>query len=90
MEVRLRWIEMQIHSLKPLDGQCYPSLACFGYYYLGKKITVELLNDSPAFKGSPSTKVNILRSQMVVLIVISPLFKGYPEIKVKNHWSQWD
>ena len=90
MEVRLRWIEMQIHTLKPLDGQCYPSLARFGYYYLGKKITVELLNNSPAFKGSPLIKVNILRSQMVVFNVISPFFKGYPEIKVKNLQSQWD
>ena len=46
--------------------------------------TVEPRNNSPAFKGSPSIKVNILRSQMIVFNVISPLFKGYPEIKVKK------
>ena len=52
--------------------------------------TVEPRNNSLAFKGSPSIKVNILKSQMVVFNVISPLFKGYPEIKVKNLQSQWD
>ena len=52
--------------------------------------TVEPRNNSLAFKGSPSIKVNILRSQVVVFNVISPLFKGYPEIKVKNLQSQWD
>ena len=52
--------------------------------------TVEPRNNSLAFKGSPSIKVNILRSKMVVFKVISPLFKGYPEIKVKNLQSQWD
>jgi len=52
--------------------------------------TVEPRNNSLAFKGSPSIKVNILRSQMVVFTVISSLFKGYPEIKVKNLQSQWD
>ena len=52
--------------------------------------TVEPRNNSLVFKGSPLIKVNILRSQMVVLNVISPLFKGYPEIKVENLQSQWD
>ena len=52
--------------------------------------TVEPRNNNLAFKGSPSIKVNILRSQMVVFNVILPLFKGYPEIKVKNLQSQWD
>ena len=52
--------------------------------------TVGPRNNSLAFKGSPSIKVNILRSQMVAFNVISPLFKGYPEIKVKNLQSQWD
>ena len=52
--------------------------------------TVEPRNNSLAFKGSPSMKVNILRSQMVVFNVISPLFKDYPEIKVKNLLSQWN
>ena len=46
--------------------------------------TVEPRNNSLAFKGSPSIKVNILRFQMIVSIVISPLFKDYSEIKVKN------
>ena len=55
-----------------------------------KIITVEPRNNSLAFKGSPSIKVNILRSQIVVFNVISPLFKGYPEKKVKNLQSQWD
>ena len=48
------------------------------------RYTVEPRNNSPAFQGSPSIKVNTLRSQMIVFNVISPLFKGYPEIKVKN------
>ena len=52
--------------------------------------TEEPRNNSLAFKGSPSIKVNILKSQIVVFNVISPLFKGYPEIKVKNLQSQWD
>ena len=52
--------------------------------------TVAPRNNSLASKGSPSIKVNILRSQMIVLDVISPHFKGYPEIKVKNLQSQWD
>ena len=52
--------------------------------------TVEPRNNRPAFKGSLSIKVNILRSTMVVFNVISPLFKGEPEIKVKNLQSQWD
>ena len=52
--------------------------------------TVGPRNNSPAFKGSPSIKVNILRSQMIVFNVILPLFKGNPEIKVKNLQSQWD
>ena len=46
-----------------------------------KFYTVEPRNNSLAFKGSPSIKVNILRSQMIVFNVISPLFKGKPEIK---------
>ena len=48
------------------------------------KNTVEPRNNSLAFKGSTSIKVNILRSKIIVFDVISPLFKGYPEIKVKN------
>ena len=52
--------------------------------------TVGPRNNSPAFKGSPSLKVNVLRSQMIVFNVILPLFKGNPEIKVKNLQSQWD
>ena len=55
-----------------------------------KQTTVGPRNNSPAFKGSPSIKVNILRSQMIVFNVILPLFKGNPEIKVKNLQSQWD
>ena len=51
--------------------------------------TVEPRNNRPAFKGSPSIKVNISRSKMVILSVISPLFKGEPKIKLKNLWSQW-
>ena len=58
------------------------------YYPL--PITVEPRNNSPAFKGSPSIKVNILRSQMIVYNIISSLIKGEPEIKVTNLWSQWD
>ena len=46
-------------------------------------------NNSLAFKGYPSIKVNIW-SQIIVFNVISPLLKGYPEIKVKNLQSQWD
>ena len=46
--------------------------------------TVEPRKSRPVFKGSPSIKVNILRSQMIVFRVISPCFKGEPEIKVKN------
>ena len=42
--------------------------------------------NSPAFKGSPSIKVNIL----IVSNAISSRWKGYPEIKVKNLLSQWD
>ena len=45
-------------------------------YWYSSENTVEPRNNSPAFKGSPSIKVNILRSQMVVVNVISPLFKG--------------
>ena len=53
--------------------------------YKGKYIyTVEPRKNSLAFKGSPSIKVNILRSQMIVFNVFLPLFKGNPEIKVKN------
>ena len=52
--------------------------------------TVGPRNNSPAFKGSPSIKVNISRSQMIVFNVILPHFKGKPEIKVKNLRSQWD
>ena len=52
--------------------------------------TVGPRNSSLAFKGSPSIKVKILRSQIVVCNVTSPLFKGYPDIKVKNLQSQWD
>ena len=57
---------------------------------VGLKRTVEPRNNSLAFKGSLSIKVNSLRSQMIVINVISPLFKGYPEIKVTNLQSQWD
>ena len=46
--------------------------------------TVGPRKNRPAFKGSPSIKVNILRSQKIVSNVILPLFKGEPEIKVKN------
>ena len=44
---------------------------------------VEPRKYSLAFKGSPSIKVNIFRSQMVVFNVISSLFKGYtrPDIQ---------
>ena len=59
-------------------------------YNVPNYTTVEPRNKCLAFKGSPSIKVNILRSQMVVFNVISPLFKGYPEIKVENLQSQWD
>ena len=52
--------------------------------------TVEPRNYRPAFKGSPSIKVKILRSQMIFFKVISPLFTGGPEIKVKNLQSQWN
>ena len=49
--------------------------------------TVEPCNNSLAFKGSPSIKANILRSQMIVFNVISPLFKGEPEIKERKFFS---
>ena len=52
--------------------------------------TVGPRNNSPAFKGSPSIKVNILRYKMTVSNVISPHFKGDPEIKVKKLQSPWD
>ena len=52
--------------------------------------TVEPRNYRPTFKGSPSIKVKILRSQMIFFKWISPLFIGEPEIKVKNLQSQWD
>ena len=52
--------------------------------------TVEPRKNSLAFKGSPSMKVNILRSKIIVFIVDTTLFKGYPDIKVKNHKSLWD
>ena len=58
------------------------------YSNISVPCTVEPRNNSLAFKGPPSIKVKILRSQMVVFNVISPLFKGYPEIKVKNLQSQ--
>ena len=45
--------------------------------------TVEPRNNSLAFKGPPSIKVNILRSQMIVFNVILPLFKGNLSLKVK-------
>ena len=52
--------------------------------------TVGPRNNRLAFKGSPSMKENILRSQMTVSNMILPLYKGEPEIKVKNLQSQWD
>ena len=59
--------------------------------FIGVKMnTVGPRNNSLAFKGSLSIKVNILRSQMIVFNVILPLFKGNSEIKVKNLQSQWD
>ena len=64
---------------------CYATLIL-----LTDETTVGPRNNSLAFKGSPSIKVNILRSQMVVFNGISPLFKGCPEIKVTNLQSQWD
>ena len=47
------------------------------------RTTVRPRNNSLAFKGYPSIKVIIFRSQTVVFNVISLLFKGYSEIKVK-------
>ena len=43
---------------------------------MSKSNTVEPRNNSLAFKGSQSIKVNLLKSQIVVFNVISPLFKG--------------
>ena len=68
----------------------YNHFAIFVVLIQNYQCTVEPLNNKLAFKGSPSIKVNLLRTKIVVSNVISPLFKGYPEIKVKNPQSQWD
>ena len=69
-------IFMSMGACVPIFRKIHKLLLPFAYYFCSN--TVGPRNNRLAFKGSPSIKVNILRSQMTVSNMILILFKGEP------------